>query len=187
MVPMKRASCRLEPEVKPVKKIVYEAKRVPVCEHRLPPFLHEDCCPKCAACPKYKTVLIKKELECGEKCKLKCVAEETIVWIAQPCRQCGHRPQHPILHHLFGNNSDGGNSSIINDEESLQPFETETPVEPTHVARVPKGMLRSRSSEMGHGVVTAGALLEPGMIETNTDGVEELRQRFMKSAGEGSK
>ena len=76
-------------EVKvPIKKIVYECKEIPYCEH-MPPRLHDcGCCPQCKSCPKYKRVLIKKEIICGEKCETKCVVEE----IRTPCRHCGTVP-----------------------------------------------------------------------------------------------
>ena len=80
--------CKMVPDVKPIKKIVYECKEVPYCQHKLPKFGHCDCCPECKACPKFKKVLIKREIICGETCGTKCVVEE----IRNPCRHCGNVP-----------------------------------------------------------------------------------------------
>ena len=80
--------CKMVPDVKPIKKIVYECKEVPYCEHKLPKFGHCDCCPECKACPKFKKVLIKREIICGETCGTKCIVEE----IRTPCRHCGQVP-----------------------------------------------------------------------------------------------
>jgi hypothetical protein len=71
-------TCR--PEVKPVKKVVYECKLVPYCEHRLPHCGDCQCCPQCQTCPKFKRVLLKREIECGQAWT--CAPEEA------PC--CGH-------------------------------------------------------------------------------------------------
>ncbi len=84
--------CVLVPDRKPIKKTVYECKDVPYCEHRLPKFGHCDCCPECAACPKYRRVLIKREIVVGEICTTKCVVEEVIERVPAPCCHCGHVP-----------------------------------------------------------------------------------------------
>ncbi len=79
--------CKMVPDVKPIKKIVYECREVPYCNHQLPKFGHGcDCCPECQACPKFKKVLVKKEIICGEKHGMKCVPE------AIPCCRCGQQP-----------------------------------------------------------------------------------------------
>lgn len=84
--------CVLVPDIKPVKKTVYECREVPYCEHRLPKFGHCDCCPECQACPKYKRVLVKREIVVGEICTTKCVVEEVIELVAGPCCHCGQIP-----------------------------------------------------------------------------------------------
>src|SRR5262245_6055940 len=69
-------SCKLVPEVKQIKKTVYEVQEVPFCVKKLPPlcslFCHHGCddcevCPECQ-CPRYKKVLVKKEVVCKEIC-----------------------------------------------------------------------------------------------------------------------
>jgi hypothetical protein len=62
--------CVPKVEKKPIKKTVYEVKCVPVCEHVPAKHLHGDCCPTCHLY--YKKVLVKKEIECGEKCEVVC-------------------------------------------------------------------------------------------------------------------
>lgn len=85
--------CKLVPDVKPIKKTVYECKEVPYCQHRVPHFGHDDCCcPECEACPRYKTVLIKKEITCGEKHGTKCVVEAVVRRVPAACCRCGHHP-----------------------------------------------------------------------------------------------
>lgn len=88
-------SCQLVPEVKPIKKTVYEVQEVPYCLKKLPPLLslfhHHDCnCEQCAECQcvRYKKVLVKKEVVCGEICTTKCVVQEHHV-PCQPCQPCG--------------------------------------------------------------------------------------------------
>jgi hypothetical protein len=86
--------CKLVPETKQIKKTVYEVQEVPFCLKRLPPlFSHHqhDCCEDCAmcaecACPRYKKVLVKKEVVCKEICGSKCVVEEFVERV--PCRSC---------------------------------------------------------------------------------------------------
>jgi hypothetical protein len=84
-------SCQLVPEVKPIKKTVYEVQEVPYCLKKLPPlfslFHSRDCnCDQCAECQcvRYKRVLVKKEVICGEICTTKCVPQEHHV----PCQTC---------------------------------------------------------------------------------------------------
>ena len=84
-------SCVLVPEVKQIKKTVYEVQEVPYCLKKLPPlcslFHHHGCdCEMCAECqcPRYKKVLVKKEIVCKEICTTKCVIEEHRV----PCQVC---------------------------------------------------------------------------------------------------
>ncbi|MDX1945970.1 MAG: hypothetical protein SFU86_11280 [Pirellulaceae bacterium] len=86
--------CVLVPDNKPIKKIVYEVKEVPFCLKKLPPLFsllrkqdccEDACCPECA-CPRYKKVLIKKEITCGEVCGTRCRIEEYVTRV--PCRVC---------------------------------------------------------------------------------------------------
>jgi hypothetical protein len=84
--------CVLVPDKKQIKKTIYEVKEVPFCLHQLPPlcshFHHSDCCDECAQCdcPRYKKVLLKKEIVCEEICTTKCVVEEFVERV--PCRVC---------------------------------------------------------------------------------------------------
>lgn len=89
-------SCKLVPEVKQIKKTVYEVKEVPFCVKKLPPlcslFGHHDCgCEPCCECqcPRFKKVLVKKEIVCKEICTSKCVIEEHRVprCTCGPCQQ----------------------------------------------------------------------------------------------------
>lgn len=84
--------CKMVPDNKPIKKTVYECKEVPYCEHKLSKFGHCDCCPECQACPKFKKVLIKREIVTGEKCGTKCVPEAVVARVCVPCCRCGHHP-----------------------------------------------------------------------------------------------
>lgn len=86
--------CKLVEEKKPIKKTVYEVKEVPFCLTKLPKCGrcgHCDECRECE-CPRYKKVLIKKEITCGETCVIKCVPEEFIerklVKVCRPACQC---------------------------------------------------------------------------------------------------
>lgn len=77
--PPKYYRCKIKTETKPIKKWVYECKLVPYCLHRpSKPFATQDsgCCPACEDCPRFKRVLIKREIVVGEKCETKCVPEE---------------------------------------------------------------------------------------------------------------
>ncbi len=105
-VEVTQTRCKMVAEKVPVKKKVYECKEVPYCEHALPGLGKSHCCPKCEACGKTKTVLIKKEIKCGEKTEMKCVTEEVKVLVPVPCPKCGHRCSHRHGHHphLFGQN-----------------------------------------------------------------------------------
>jgi hypothetical protein len=83
--------CKLVPEVKQIKKTVYEVQEVPFCVKKLPPicslFHAHNCeCEVCAECqaPRYKKVLVKKEIICREICTTKCVVETHRV----PCPPC---------------------------------------------------------------------------------------------------
>jgi hypothetical protein len=88
--------CRLVPDVKQMKKTVYECKEVPFCLHKLPPLFSRhkhDCCDACPECdcPRYKKVLLKKEIVCEEICGTKCVIEEVIERVpCHVCRPCPH-------------------------------------------------------------------------------------------------
>jgi hypothetical protein len=85
-------SCKLVPETKQIKKTVYEVQEVPYCLKKLPPLLslfhHHGCddCDMCAECkpPRYRKVLVKKEIVCGEICTSKCVVEEHVE--RMPCQ-----------------------------------------------------------------------------------------------------
>jgi hypothetical protein len=90
-----RHRCVLVPDVKQIKKTVYECQEVPFCLHKLPPlFSHHkhDCCDECPECdrPRYKKLLLKKEIVCEEICGTKCVIEEVVERV--PCRVCRPRP-----------------------------------------------------------------------------------------------
>lgn len=84
--------CVQVPDTRQIKKTVYEVQEVPFCLPKLPPFLslfHHQCCDECVecACPRYKKVLVKKEIVCAEICGTKCVIEEVVERV--PCRVCG--------------------------------------------------------------------------------------------------
>jgi len=89
--------CKLVPDKKQIKKTVYEVQEVPFCLPKLPPLLsllHHGCCDECVECecPRYKRVLLKKEIVCEEVCVMKCVVEEVVERV--PCRVCqGPCPQ----------------------------------------------------------------------------------------------
>jgi hypothetical protein len=91
--------CKMVPDVKQIKKTVYECKEVPFCLHKLPPlFSHHkhDCCDECLECdcPRYKKVLLKKEIVCKEVCGTKCVIEEVVERVpCRVCRACQHCSQ----------------------------------------------------------------------------------------------
>ena len=81
--------CVEVPDVKPIKKIFYECKLVPYCQKELPCFLHDDCdC--CAECdhPRFKRVLVKREVEVGKTCGTKCIVEEYCERVQVPCCHC---------------------------------------------------------------------------------------------------
>jgi hypothetical protein len=87
--------CKLVPDVKQIKKTVYAVEEVPFCLHKLPPLCSLkgcDCaCPECD-CPRYKRVLLKKEVVCEEVCGTKCVIEEVVeqrLVCRQVCPHCG--------------------------------------------------------------------------------------------------
>ena len=79
--------CRLVEEKKPIKKTIYECKEVPYCQHLPQPLFSGGCCVECQACPRYKKVLLKKEITVGEKCVTKCVVEEVIRKVPR-CKNC---------------------------------------------------------------------------------------------------
>jgi hypothetical protein len=81
---------RCVPECEPKKKVVYECKLVPYCEHKLPHGGGCDCCPECQACPKFKRVLLKREIECGSQWE--CVPEEVPCCACPPGPACEHAP-----------------------------------------------------------------------------------------------
>src|SRR5262245_30018346 len=85
-------SCKLVPETKQIKKTVYEVQEVPYCLKKLPPLLslfHHHGCDDCdmgaeCKCVRYKRVLVKKEVVCGEICTSKCVVGEHVERV--PCQ-----------------------------------------------------------------------------------------------------
>jgi hypothetical protein len=80
--------CRMVPETKPIKKIVYETKRVPYCMHCLSGICRSGRCTQCEGSARWKTVLVKKEITCGEKTELKCVTEEIKTLVPVTCQKC---------------------------------------------------------------------------------------------------
>lgn len=68
--------CKLVEEKKPIKKTVYDVKEVPFCLTK-PKCGHCGHCDDCRECEhvRYKRVLIKKEITCGETCVTRCVPE----------------------------------------------------------------------------------------------------------------
>jgi hypothetical protein len=82
--------CVLVPDRKVIKKTVYECKEIPYCLHRLPKFGECECCPDCLACPRYKKVLVKRDIVVSEICTTKCVVEEFVEQVLEPCCHCGH-------------------------------------------------------------------------------------------------
>jgi hypothetical protein len=96
--------CVMVPDKKQIKKTVYDCKEVPFCLPKLPPFFShlkkkdccDDCCEECVECdcPRYKKVLLKKEVVCEEICITKCVIEEYVQRMpVRVCRQCPHCSQ----------------------------------------------------------------------------------------------
>lgn len=86
-------SCQLVPEVKQIRKTVYEVQEVPYCVKRLPPLgsllHHHGCdCAACAECQcvRYRKVLVKKEIVCKEFCTSKCIPVEHVERV--PCSPC---------------------------------------------------------------------------------------------------
>src|SRR5687768_3263549 len=86
--------CRVVEEVKPIKKTVYDFKEVPFCLTKLPHCGHCGHCDDCRECKhvRYKRVLIKREITCGETCVTKCIPEEFVerklVKVCRPACQC---------------------------------------------------------------------------------------------------
>src|SRR2546423_10594198 len=72
--------CKMVEEAKPIKKTVYEVKEVPFCLLRPPKCGLCGHCDECRECDhvRYKRVLVKKEITCGETCTVKCIPEEYI-------------------------------------------------------------------------------------------------------------
>ena len=88
--------CKQVPDNKPIKKTVYECREVPYCLHKLPRLGHGGCCPECEACPRFKKVLVKKEVVVGETCGTKCVPEKFVERVPVPCCRCGYAPTGPV-------------------------------------------------------------------------------------------
>jgi hypothetical protein len=86
--------CKIVTEKKPIKKTVYDCKEVPYCLTKLPKCGHCGQCDDCRECKdvRYKRVLIKKEITCGETCVTKCIPEEFVerklVKVLRPACQC---------------------------------------------------------------------------------------------------
>jgi hypothetical protein len=79
--------CRWVPETKTVKKTVYSYKNVPYCQPNCPNPLHRcgaaEKCTECECCPRYKRVLVKREVV--EKVETwKCVVEEEKQQVPSP-------------------------------------------------------------------------------------------------------
>jgi hypothetical protein len=93
--------CKLVEDKKPIKKTVYEVKEVPFCLTKLPKCGHCGHCDECRECDsvRYKRVLIKKEITCGETCSVKCIPEEFVerrqVKVCRPACQCQDPVQAP--------------------------------------------------------------------------------------------
>ena len=80
--------CVVKHESEPVKKVVYEVKCVPVCEHHPAKFLDCDCCPVCKL--HYKKVLIKREIVVRHECKTTCEPVPVNSCGCGSCGSCGH-------------------------------------------------------------------------------------------------
>jgi hypothetical protein len=80
--------CRMVTETVPIKKTVYETIQIPHCSHSTTGH-HGKGCPQCARHPRMKNVLIKKEIQCGERKETKCVVEEVVVLVPIHCPKCG--------------------------------------------------------------------------------------------------
>ena len=74
-LPCNETVYRLVPETKPIKKTVYEAKRVPFCYHCMGALVAHGRCIQCKGVVRWKNVLVKREIICGEKTEMKYVAE----------------------------------------------------------------------------------------------------------------
>ena len=72
--------CKMVEEKKPIKKTIYDFKEVPFCLTRLPKCGHCGHCDDCRECKhvRYKRVLVKREITCGETCVTKCIPEEFV-------------------------------------------------------------------------------------------------------------
>lgn len=79
--------CQQITETKKIKKTVYTIKNVPFCLHQLPGLLHHGCCPECECQPRFKKVLVKKEVVVCETCIHKCTPVK-----APPCEACLTQP-----------------------------------------------------------------------------------------------
>jgi hypothetical protein len=99
MVDVSRTICKMVTKQEPIKKTVYEKKEVPYCEHCVSPIGHHIVCPKCKACGKTRTVLVKKSIECGKKTVHECVSEVVTEQVAVPCKECGFCTRHGHLMH----------------------------------------------------------------------------------------
>ncbi|MBI3860555.1 MAG: hypothetical protein HY290_01520 [Planctomycetia bacterium] len=74
-----RSHCRLVPEIKSVKKTVYSYKDVAFCRPNCPNPVRRcgdaEICTECECCPRYRRVLVKREVV-EKKEGFKCVVEE---------------------------------------------------------------------------------------------------------------
>jgi hypothetical protein len=96
-----RSHCRLVPDTKTVKKTVYSYKTVAFCKPGCPNLLRRcgdaEACTECECCPRYKRVLVKREIV-EKKEGFKCVVEEEkervpyTVYRRVPCAQAPAAP-----------------------------------------------------------------------------------------------
>ena len=79
--------CVKAPEVKPVTKTQYDVKTVPFCLPKLAGFLR-GCCPLDCDHPRFKRVLMKRDVNVEPICDVKCVVEAVIPPAPAPCPHC---------------------------------------------------------------------------------------------------
>ncbi len=99
VIEVSRTICKMVTKQEPIKKTVYEKKEIPFCEHCVAPIGHHHVCPRCNACGKTHTVLVKKSIECGKKTVHECVPEVITEQVCVPCKECGYRAHHGHLFH----------------------------------------------------------------------------------------
>jgi hypothetical protein len=83
--------CVVVPARKQLTKTVYEVREVPFCLPKLPSLLGHlrKCCSACPECdcPRYRKVLLKKQVVCEEVCVHACVVKEVVQQV--PAKACG--------------------------------------------------------------------------------------------------